>query len=330
MAAKAKAYITQRVGGSWDQANVELQALCAEIGGDKPGWSGSVGKAVNDVMACFDGGNIAEQMNHVGAFFVQILGKDLIETDVADLKKWLTDAKLNVKAILQRRKELEARQKATGRAPGVWDIAPVVSGSPAEDQWHARADRADVAGVPRSDAAGRSEVARSDRTLPQTGAGMSPREIALAQQAQPGWDPDKDRLFWEEGAKVWMLNERDKWVQWQRKMSLPLGAGPSGSTNQLMQAAKALNVSAYPARSACIAYLLPSHHHSLVEILAAAAPFGCTYTGGQKMYRQISPFTEAELRSCGKDNKFPDEVSGDDNAKSGPVKLVVSGDGAAH
>lgn len=95
-------------------------------------------------------------------------------------------------------------------------------------------------------------------------------------------------------------------------------------------------VGAYEARAACIAYLLPAHHHTLVEILAAAAPFGCTYTGGQKMYRKITPFGEDELRSCGRmppggqEKLFPDELSpvdGDKEAKAGPVKLEVAGGG---
>jgi hypothetical protein len=95
------------------------------------------------------------------------------------------------------------------------------------------------------------------------------------------------------------------------------------------RAARALGTDAYDARAACIGYLLPSHHHTLVEILAAAQPFGCTYTPGQKMYRNINPYSEPELRELGRpgpDGKklFPDELSGDNNAaKQGPAKLVV-------
>jgi hypothetical protein len=125
------------------------------------------------------------------------------------------------------------------------------------------------------------------------------------------------------------MNERDQWVQWQRQLSLPVGAGPSGTTNCLMQAGKALHADTTSVRAACIAYLLPSHHHTLVEILAAAAPFGCSYTPGQKMYRSIRPFSEAELRACGKDDKFPDEAHGDSKASETPVKLTLPG-GAGH
>jgi len=329
MAAKAKAYIQLRVGGDWDAANEELADLCAQIGSTNPGWSGAAGKAVHQVMACLDSGNIAERMNHVGEFFIHILGEDLVTEDAAILKQRMAQAKLDVKALMKTREAMEAK-KAAGGTPMKWDIAPVVDGSQAEDQWHTRADRADAQGVDRADREGRSAVGRSTRKIGETGATLSPREQALHEQAVPGWDPKVDVVRWEEGTKIWVMNERDKWVQWQRKLSIPLGAGPSGTTNQLMQAASALKVEMYAARAACIAYLLPAHHHTLVEILAAASAFGCTYTAGQKMYRKISPFSEAELRSCGKDNKFPDEVSGDHNAKDGAVKLVLPSGGATH
>jgi hypothetical protein len=60
--------------------------------------------------------------------------------------------------------------------------------------------------------------------------------------------------------------------------------------------------------------LLPIHAHSLVEILTAAAAHGVPFSPGLKMYRDIKPITEDELRSsCGRSggqdgkNLFPDE-----------------------
>lgn len=195
-------------------------------------------------MAVFDEGNLAERMNHVGEFFIKIMGKDLVETDAKELEKRLTDAKMNVAGLMKRRTEMQEKQKARGGKPNNWDIAPTPPGSAAADQWHARADRADVAGVPRDDKKGRSKVAQSDRKVGQTGADISSREEALHKKDQPDWSKDKDTVKWEEGTKVWIINERDKWVQLQRSLSLPLGAGPSGTTNMLMQAAQALTVRA--------------------------------------------------------------------------------------
>ncbi len=221
---------------------------------------------------------------------------------------------MDAAGLMQRRDEMLKKKDARGGKENNWDIAPTAPGSAAADQWHARVDRADVAGVPRDDKKGRSKVAQSGRKLASTGADMSGREETLAKKDQPDWDKNKDAVKWEEGVKVWMINERDKWVQLQRSLSLPLGAGPSDTTNMLMQAATALKTDPTNARMSCIAYLLPAHHHTLVEILAAAAPFGCDYSPGQQMYRNIKPLSEAELRACGKYNKFPDETSGDDKA----------------
>jgi hypothetical protein len=289
-------------------------------------------------MACFDSGNIAEKMNHVGEFFIKILGADLISEREAEFKARLTQAGLDARALMALKREIEA-QKRAGGTPSPWQIAPTAPGSAANDQWHARADRVTALGIP-DDAAHQQErhdATHSDRTVAQTGASLSPRELAVQQGGDPSWDQNTQKVKWEEGTKKWIMNERDMWVQWQRQLGLPLGAGPSGTTNQLMQAAKALRCEAYAARAACIAYLLPAHHHTLVEILAAAQPFGCTYTPGQKMYRKINPFGEDELRNCGKpgpDGKklFPDEVSGDNNAAvQGPAKLVLpAGGGGGH
>lgn len=322
MAAKAKEYIRLKVGGVWDEANVQLIQLCAQIGADNPSWSGAVGTTVQAVMACFDSGNIAERMNHVGNFYVGVLGSDLSEKNPiakqrAEVKQRMKDAGFNVARLMKMRRAIEKKQ-AQGRPTSGWDLAPVPETSPADGQWHARAKRADA--IPGSSA-------RSTRTIAETGAELSPREEAMQRKDDPTWDITRDAVKWEEGVKVWMMNERDQWVQWQRQLSLPMGAGPSGTTNQLMQAAIAFNVDRYSARSACIAYLLPAHHHTLVEILAAANALGCAYTPGKRMYRDIRPFTDEELRSCGRENKFPDEAHGGNDAHDSAVilKLVERG-----
>lgn len=321
MAAKAKAYIQDRAGGQWDAASVELGALLDKIGKDNPGWSGSVGKAIKDVMAVFDQGNVAERMSHVSAFFVEIMGNDFLTESLETLQRRLRDSKMGASLIVERQNEMVRKARARGGKGNRWDIAPVPETipetgerNPTADQWHTRADRGNALGLPKDAKRERSELARGGRTLAETGADMSPREEALHQTAQPGWDRSKDAVLWEEGTRIWVMNERDKWVQAQRKLSLPLGAGPSGSTNTIMQAAKMFGTDLYGARTAAIAYLLPPRHHTLLEILTGAAAFGCAFTPGQQMYRNIKPFTEEELRACGKDGKFPDETVGDETS----------------
>jgi hypothetical protein len=122
-------------------------------------------------------------------------------------------------------------------------------------------------------------------------------------------------LAWSEGAKMWAINEKDEWVRAMRELSLPLGAGPSGTTNMLMNVCSILGGDPTGTRLACIGYLLPIHAHSLVEVLAAAASHGVGFTAGQQMYRNIAPFPEDVLRSrCGIQPanaegrpRFPDE-----------------------
>lgn len=42
--------------------------------------------------------------------------------------------------------------------------------------------------------------------------------------------------------------------------------------------------------------------------MVAAKPFGCDYTPGQRLYRDVKPLREATLRACGKNGRFPDEA----------------------
>jgi hypothetical protein len=64
--------------------------------------------------------------------------------------------------------------------------------------------------------------------------------------------------------------------------------------------------------------LIATGHHTLVEILAAAHAHGCDYTPGQRMYRNIRPLDDRELRALGKAGKYPDETAGDPQALTKP------------
>jgi hypothetical protein len=128
----------------------------------------------------------------------------------------------------------------------------------------------------------------------------------------PNWNPKLDPVMWEEGLRYWVMNETDRWVQAQRQLSLPLGAGPSGNTNTIMQAGQVLGgVDPYDTRLLCMAYMMPARHHTLVEIMAGAEPHGADYTKGQGMYRDIKPLSKNELKGCRAGGLFPDEIAGD-------------------
>jgi hypothetical protein len=152
---------------------------------------------------------------------------------------------------------------------------------------------------------------RSANDLKEQGAGLSGREMALQGTG------DADPLKWSEGAKMWVINEKDKWVQTMRELNLPLAAGPSGTTNVLMNANAMLGAtSPVQARLACIGYLLPINAHSLVEVCAAASAHGVGFNPGKQMYRSLPPLSEDELRGCGRVSQhrepgkklFPDEA----------------------
>jgi hypothetical protein len=162
---------------------------------------------------------------------------------------------------------------------------------------------------------------RSANDLEAQGAGLSSREKAM----QGGGDADP--LKWAEGSKVWVANENDKWTKAVRELSLPIAAGPSGTTNVLMNINAMLGgADPQAARLACVGYLLPINAHSLVEICGSAAGHGVPFTAGQGIYKDLPPLAEPELRACGRDGGpggkklFPDEAAPVDEKKGGEAK----------
>jgi hypothetical protein len=126
-----------------------------------------------------------------------------------------------------------------------------------------------------------------------------------------GLEDQSQRLKWEEGARKWQINENDTWVQTIRELSLPIKAGPSGTTDRIMQTRTLLGVStAVDGRASCIGYLLPINAHSLVEIMEGAAPHGLPFTPGVAMYKSIDPF--GSLQKYSPDPRFWQAVNGED------------------
>lgn len=287
LSAKAKDYLVAK-HGAWERTNTELEAALASIGADNPGWSGAVGTAMDDLMAVFDTGNLATRMNHVGNFFTTILGGDLVAAD-PEMDRWVAEAKLNARQVEAK------RVNSTGNA---WTTAVQ---RPADSE---------VQGQGLSRVAS-GEDKRTQLTVESSGVSLDPGEERLQAQAAADrgetWDPRTGSLAWQEGARTWALNEKNAWVASMRELSLPLAAGPSGTTDMLMNASKTLGgVSAVDTRLACIGYLLPANHHSLVEVMTAAASHGAPMTQGQQMYTNIQPYSAGELRGFG-GGKFPHE-----------------------
>jgi hypothetical protein len=96
-------------------------------------------------------------------------------------------------------------------------------------------------------------------------------------------------LNYTEGASEWIIREESNWTKVCRQLSLPLAAGPSGTTNRLMNVNSILGAVDSPEamRLACIGYLLPINAHSLVEVCAGAAAHGAPFTMGQGLYQDL-------------------------------------------
>jgi hypothetical protein len=290
-AAKAVAYLKVKAG-EWEAGNEKLQKDLELIGIGSPGWSGGVGKEASAVMDALTTGSFGVKIAHVENFLSNVWANDLLETDEVSFKE------RNSGAGFESNEHLDSlhKGKKEGKIKSKWDTNMPVG--TATDQWHMRATR-----FP-----GEKTKEASERTSEDLqGLGV---EVSEPEKKFMGLKGKKDKLAWEEGARVWALNEKDKWVFAQRQMSLPMAAGVSGTTARLMRSFRNVGVG-NPAdnRLACIAYLLPTHHHSLVEVMeGASGNGGPAFSSSQRMYREIQPFTEPELRS--KVGPFPDEVSG--------------------
>ncbi|MFQ5408821.1 MAG: hypothetical protein ACE5FI_10445, partial [Anaerolineales bacterium] len=237
--------------------------------------AGAVGKNIDDIKAVFTSGNLRERMTHTYNFATRVLHADLELNDQQDtVKQILSTVDID---------EDEAR--------GVKEI-PVDDVMGQRDETRASSGRGTF---------GESTV----KSLADLGLGLSARE-----KTHLSANKDTAKVGWNEGARMWFMNEANEWVQAQRELSIPLMAGPSSHTNTIMRTAKALKVGNLDhVRLALIGHLVPIRAHSLVEILVAAKPFGVPFTKGVEMYKKIDPLPESELRAnVAENDKFPGET----------------------
>ena len=98
-----------------------------------------------------------------------------------------------------------------------------------------------------------------------------------------------------QGSLANVVNERHWWVKSARKLSMPIKAGVSGTTQRYMQFGRTLGVSPMNhLRLMLLGALIPTHAHSFHEIMTAAQGFpGCIYKEGS--YTQVAPLTRDEL-----------------------------------
>lgn len=112
-------------------------------------------------------------------------------------------------------------------------------------------------------------------------------------------------VTWKEGIDQWLMQEDDQWVKDQTELGLPIGGGPSGTTDRFMQTGDHLGCDAQGTRAAMIGYLLPINAHTLVEILTSAKPYG-NFTepiDSHKMYRNIKGYGSLQSH-----DKSPEQI----------------------
>jgi hypothetical protein len=281
------------------------------------GWSGAVGKNAEAIKKVLGGGSVGEMVAHVEAFVTNVLMKDVMENHVP----WRTFA---ADLGLDRSKldRAYARSAFTGDKYLGYELP---KGSAGERQWHSRVKIVDEKGEfgrdmqsqhhpsgVKAPGAGKAKPGKTTRKKAQIteaapiGIGLKLGEQETAfQQSHTHSDT---ALNWEEGARLWLLNEFDSWVYTQRQLSLPLVAGPSGTSARIMQAFDFLSAGpAADVRLAAIGALLPPRHHTLVEVMFGCEPYGAPpYDKGPKMYHQLAPLTDEEIRTAA--GLYPDEM----------------------
>lgn len=282
---KAVAYMTE-VAGTWDRENQKLKAELAKVQITDTDWSGGVGNSIDALMRAFTTGSLGVKIAHLENFCNKVLAQDILSRDERSLDELLEAAGID-------REDLDdaiVRVREGNSRYALHDTK-----GEAKEQWHMRIKR-------NPDQPANDISTRTAGELESGGVELDQDEKSFMKIENPN-----DTLKWGEGARIWALNERDKWVFAMRQLSLPLAAGVSGTTARMMQSFQMLGVGD-PAgqRLACIGYLLPTHHHSLVEILVGAAGNGGpAVVPGPAMYRRIEPYEEGDLR--GMIGWFPDE-----------------------
>jgi len=278
-------YLDEKAGKKFTKVgsgfkNIPRDAAYEEIGSSATHVAGAVGKEVKKVQRALRSGNLNTKVTHISNFVKEVLSNDLLNDQEAAKNRLPASTALD-----------EGAERVT--AGGTRALTPMTG--LAADQWHMRGRRATL-----------GTQMPADKT-PQNVRANAGVDFSQDEKTHMGLANDQSPLPLQEGERVWAINEADAWVHSMRQMSLPLKAGVSGTTARTMQGLRILGLN-NPAlnRLACIGYLLPLNHHSLVEIMVGAAEHGGpAFNPSQDFYRNIAPFSPQELRN--NVGPFPDE-----------------------
>jgi hypothetical protein len=254
------------------------------LGEGDPIWAGAVGTNENVIRQAANG-NIREQLT-LAVNFVYNFGRAFIEGQrTADMTTYLEQLRTESEGLADR---LAVMNESDNRL--VQNADPQVS-ELIEEQGRMR----------DNDTASR----RTERTLGEMRAEMrAEHPLSWRELTAMGINRDEEgkfvardeiqdrQLTWNEGIRVFVIQEHDDFVEQLREAAVPLGAGTSGTTARIMYAAQMLGMpDPIATRAACIGYLIPIRAHTLWEVLrgatAGGAPNPEPHLGA---FREIQPF----------------------------------------
>lgn len=275
----------------------DLDAIGKEVNG-----SGAVGKEAAKIREALSSGSFGSKFAHVSSFINHLLKRDLLGQDQSELDAILAAAGIQSDTLTFQKAFFDL----TKGTKEDHLKSPIKVDGEAQNQGLHRSKR-----FPARGDAYKQTGTRTISEMRGQGINISEAEenAVNPEEKAEREDGKTDTTDWKEGAKVWVMNERNTWVAQMRKLSLPLAAGVSGTTARMVKGLGQLGVGdAETQRLACIGYLLPYNHHSLVEIMTGAAGNGGpAFTPTERMYRDIAPYKEGELRN--ELGAFPDEIA---------------------
>jgi len=121
--------------------------------------------------------------------------------------------------------------------------------------------------------------------------------IGLSEDEQKAKGYDDDLLPVLEGMVANIVDQQHWWIDFARKLEMPIRAGISGTTQRFMNMAKLLGAEPYGARLAMVGHLVPMNAHSFHEICVAAKAT-CEYKPGK--YVPFKPIEDETMKEIAK------------------------------
>jgi hypothetical protein len=324
MCQKARAYLDQRpIDLQLGDAVKSLDELYLACGTPADmGFAGAIGKDAEKIKALFAGkGALREKMNHVTQFVEKILMQDLVQHGYEKIKEIASQAKLNMQRLRARGAKVEHEKERrddkgaglTGEHAAKMGYAKVGAikddmrrKNKGQSHWsqttREAAQKEGESFIPKELAEEHlipRERPENEQGQVRVGLELSPLEQASVNKPKEEESPGQGREFlpWMEGERAWLIRYASKYAQVANELGIPLMAGVSGTTGNIMDSAKLLKVGPpVNVRLAALGYLIPIHAHSFHEIMVAAKHFGCPYSGDGD-YTSIAPLTAAEIQA---------------------------------